>query len=215
MAKAVKSSQKKRYVERPDVRKQLLDAAEALIIEEGYAAATVRRIASKAGLKHQAVFYYFGTQDELLLALYRRTTELYWERLTSVLNSDNPIRGLWDVVSDPATTGLELEFLALANHNENIRAEIASKAEALRAMETEAIKRYLERRGIERRLSPQLVSMLTNAMARLLVQEATLGIHAGHEEVIALVERFFSEFEASDETSVEVEPIVEAMSAEN
>lgn len=202
----------KRYVERPDVRVTLLDAAETLVREEGYAAATARRIASLVGMKHQVVFYYFGTQDDLLLALFRRVAGVHRERLKAALNSEHPLRAMWDLVRDPSSTRFTLEFMALANHNDAVRAEIASNAEAVRALEAEAVARHLQQRGIRPRLSPQLVSMLTNAVARLLVQEATLGIHAGHAEVETLVDASLRSFEAFGDTTDDMQSIVTAMS---
>lgn len=212
MSENSKPTKKKRYVERPDVRKKLLDAAEALVVDEGYASATVRRIAEKAGVKHQAVFYYFGSQDELLLSLYQRASDLHEEHLRVALGSEDPIRGLWKVVSDAESTALGLEFMALANHNEKIRKAIAKRAKAFRKMEIEAITRYLEERGIEARLSPQLVSILTTAIGRVLVQEKALGIRTGHKEVMAMIEKSLGDFEATGEANSEVEPIVVAMS---
>ena len=50
----------------------LLDAAEALMLAEGYAAVSSRRAAAAAGLKPALVHYYFATMDDLFLALYRR-----------------------------------------------------------------------------------------------------------------------------------------------
>ena len=50
-------------------RQALLDAAEQVMREEGYAAVTSRRVAQRAGLKPQLVHYYFRTMDELFLAL--------------------------------------------------------------------------------------------------------------------------------------------------
>lgn len=207
-----KAKKKRRYVERPDVRQKLLDAAESVFREEGYGAATVRRIAKQAGMTHQAVFYYFGSQDEMLLTLLRRVTESYYAHLEKALNSASPVRGLWDLVSDPNSTKIGLEFIALANHNEAIRAELASNAVKIRALEAEAVKRHLEQKGIEPLLSPELVSILTNGLARLLVQEAMLGIHAGHEEAEALVDESLRNFEASGSANQDVEPIVAAMS---
>lgn len=212
MAPRPKAKKQKRYVERPDVRQKLLDAAEAVFREEGYGAATVRRVAKRAGMTHQAVFYYFGSQDEMLLSLLRRVTESYCARLEEALSSDSPLRGLWNLVSDSNSTKIGLEFMAMANHNETIRAELASNAVKIRSLEAEAVKRHLEEKGIEPRLSPELVSILTNSLARLLVQEATLGIHAGHEEAEALVDESLRNFEASGESNKEVEPIVAAMS---
>lgn len=212
MSSDVSKSRKRRHVERPDIRATLLDAAEALIREEGYAAATARRIASKVGLKHQVVFYYFGTQDDLLLALVRRTGEKHLEALNAVLASEHPLRGLWDLLRDRHATRFHLELLALANHNEAIRSELASRAVTVRALEAEAIARHLKARGIEPRLSPRLVSILTNAVARLLVQESTLGIEAGHDEVEALVAEILRTFELSGQTPELVGSRVEAPS---
>jgi len=209
---AKKKSTRRRHVVRPDVREQLLDAAEVVIREEGYAAATVRRIATQAGLKHQAVFYYFGSHEDLLLAVYRRAADSHAEQLEIALNSDNPVRAMWNLNSDSLSTGLGLEFMALANHNETIRAEIARRSEEFRAREAAALKRHLAERGIEPRLSPEMVSILTNALARLLVQEATLGINAGHDEAIALVDASLSTFEARGYSDLdEMEAVVGAI----
>ena len=52
----------------------LLDATEMVLREEGYAAATSRRIADAAGLKQQLVYYYFETMEDLLLACFKRRT---------------------------------------------------------------------------------------------------------------------------------------------
>ncbi len=214
MSPPAKPARKKRHVPRPDIGQKLLDAAEAVIRKDGYAAATVRRIATEAGLKHQSVFYYFGTQEELLLALYRRTAESYREQLKEALNSVRPLRAMWNIISNPDTTSLGLEFMALANHNEAIRQEMAATSESFRELEAEAVKRHLEERGIEPRLSPELVSVLTNALARLLVQEATLGIERGHEEAIALVDASLSNFEARGEAELdEMDAVVDAMSS--
>ena len=201
---------KRRHVERPDVRKNLLDAAEALVREQGYAAATARSIAKRLGLKHQVVFYYFGTQDELLTALFQRAAEAYRERLKAALNSDRPLSAMWAVISDPEATKLTLEFMALANHNDLIRAEIARNAEKVRVLETGAIAKYLDERGINPHISSELVSILTNALARLLVQEATLGIHTGHSETEALVYRSLSNFESAGQGNAATE-VVEAI----
>ncbi len=64
----------------PDAKNRgvLLDAAEALMLEEGYAAVTSRRVADKAGLKPQLVHYYFRTMDDLFLAVFRRRAEQGW-----------------------------------------------------------------------------------------------------------------------------------------
>src|ERR1700684_1721587 len=66
-----------RRIGAPDAKNRsgLLDAAEQLMLEEGYAAVTSRRVAEKAALKPQLVHYYFRTMDELFLAAFRRRAE--------------------------------------------------------------------------------------------------------------------------------------------
>ena len=63
-----------RRIGAPDAKNRmvLLDAAEQLMIDEGYAAVTSRRVAEKAGLKPQLVHYYFRTMDDLFLEVFRR-----------------------------------------------------------------------------------------------------------------------------------------------
>ena len=200
-------------MERPDVRANLLDAAEALIRSEGYGAATARRIADAVGMKHQAIFYYFGSQDELLLGVFGRSAAAHRDRLVAAKDAKYPIRTLWDIHCDPDSTRLTLEFMALANHNDFIRTEIAKQAEDVRKLETEIIENHLRERGIFPRLSPQYVAMLTAAMARMLVQEATLGIHIGHDEATAIVEAGFRQFELTGDDSSPLDPLVQFANA--
>ena len=70
----------------------LLDATERVLRNEGYGAATSRRIAAEAGVKQQLVYYYFRTMDELLLATFKRRTERALERLADDVASDKPIQ---------------------------------------------------------------------------------------------------------------------------
>ena len=67
-----------RRIGAPDAKNRtvLLDAAEQMILDEGYAAVTSRRVAEKAGLKPQLVHYYFRTMDDLYLAVFRRRVTL-------------------------------------------------------------------------------------------------------------------------------------------
>ena len=88
-------------------RTALLDAAQQVLLEEGYAAATSRRVAARAGLKPQLVHYYFRTMDDLFLALVRRGAEQNLERQAEALASPEPLRALWELSSDPAASALD------------------------------------------------------------------------------------------------------------
>ena len=73
-------------------RAQLLDAAEQLLLEEGYAAVTSRRVAAKAGLKPQLVHYYFRTMDDLFLEVFRRRAEENLARFERAVADDGSLR---------------------------------------------------------------------------------------------------------------------------
>ena len=85
-------------------RLALLDAARALLLEEGYAAVTSRKVAARAGLKPQLVHYYFRTMDDLFLAAFRRRAEQALAHQQRALRSPQPLWSLWEVSRDPRGT---------------------------------------------------------------------------------------------------------------
>ncbi len=190
------SSPRRLGAEDSTTRAALLDAAQALMLEEGYAAVTSRRVAAKAGLKPQLVHYYFRTMDDLFLALVRRGAEQNIERQARALASPQPLRALWAFSTDPAGTSLTMEFSALANHRKGIRAELAAYGEQFRRLQHEALAAVLERAGVDpARYPPDAVLFLITALSRILVLEEQIGMTSGHTEVRALVEDLLRRFE--------------------
>ena len=58
-----------------DTRQKILDAALELFRERGYAEATMREIASRAGVATGLAYYYFKSKDAIVLAFYQRAKE--------------------------------------------------------------------------------------------------------------------------------------------
>jgi AcrR family transcriptional regulator len=180
-------------------RAELLDAAQHLMLEEGYAAVTSRRVAAKAGLKPQLVHYYFRTMDDLFLALFRRGAEQNLERQARALASPQPLRALWAFSSEPWGAALIQEFSALANHRKAIRAEIAAYAERFRHLQAEALASVFAEHGIDPEVfPPDAVLVVITAISRIMVLEERLGLTTGHAETRALVERFLARFEGDE-----------------
>lgn len=177
-------------------RATLLDAAQQLMLEQGYASVTSRRIAARAGLKPQLVHYYFRTMDDLFLALFRRGAERNLERQTRALASPHPLRALWEFSSEPAGVSLTTEFAALANHRKAIRSEIAAYAEKFRQQQVDALSRILEGYGVDTaEYPPVALLVLVSSITRAVAMEDSLGVHAGHEEMLELVERYLTRLE--------------------
>jgi AcrR family transcriptional regulator len=191
-----------RRIGAPDAKNRgvLLDAAEQLMLEEGYAAVTSRRVAEKAALKPQLVHYYFRTMDDLFLAAFRRRAEEGLEVQARVLQSRQPLWALWRFSTDPAATAITMEFIALANHRKALKAEIAYYAERFREEQQKALSAVLERYGVEAAQVPPLMwSVLMTSVSRVLVIEQALGMSAGHAETVEFVERYLHRLEGEPE----------------
>ena len=170
-------------------RAQLLDAAERLLLEDGYAAVTSRRVAAAAGLKPQLVHYYFRTMDDLFVAVFRRRAEDNLARFERTPPADRTLRWLWDVNADPRRAGFMIEFVALANHRKAIRAEIAAYAERWRALQVAALGDALAAAGVDAdELPPEAALLVATGLAQVLGIEQALGVSAGHAAAVDFVE---------------------------
>ncbi|PWQ88856.1 TetR family transcriptional regulator, partial [Enterococcus faecium] len=58
-----------------NARQRLIDATAKIMRDEGYAAATARRVAAEAGVKQALVYYYFPTMDDLFVEVLRAGAE--------------------------------------------------------------------------------------------------------------------------------------------
>lgn len=180
-----------RRIGAPDAKNRtvLLDAAERLMLERGYAAVTSRRIAERAGLKPQLVHYYFRTMDELFLEMFRRRAEEGLAIQADMMKSDRPLRALWEFSTDPAAVAVTMEFIALARHRDALRSEIARYSELFRIGQRDAARAALARSGYDMtRLPPVVLSVLMTSISRVVVMEEALGLTAGHAETFELVE---------------------------
>jgi TetR/AcrR family transcriptional regulator, regulator of autoinduction and epiphytic fitness len=176
----------------------ILKTAEKIMLEEGYAAASVRRVAKLAGVSSTLLHYYYPTADDLLVALYRHTSEKDLRSLKSALSAGDPLAALWAYQTDSTRTALGVEFLALANHRKSIRIEIVEFAQNARALQAKALS-SLYRSTLYRSTgldaegcSPLCLSMLLTSVSRNLIFESGVGISSGHAEARAYVERKLS-----------------------
>ncbi len=173
-----------------NARQRLIEATAKIMRDEGYAAATSRRVAAEAGVKQALVYYYFPTMDDLFVAVLRAGAEAALENMRAALTHDDPIRALWEINSDSRTTVLNTEFIALANHRKVIRAELKNYAERVRDIESAAVTVALRARGISLiQYPPVVISMLVAQIARSLSNEAAIGVTLGHEEMRELMQR--------------------------
>jgi AcrR family transcriptional regulator len=177
-------------------RAALLDAAQKLMLDEGYAAVTSRRVAATAGLKPQLVHYYFRTMDDLFLALFRRGADRNIERLAETLASSRPLSALWNFSREPAGATLTMEFAALANRRAAVKAVVLDYAERFRRLQVEALAAVLDGYGVDPEVFPPAAVLLAlQSTALFMVMEQALGMSTGHREMLTLVERLLVQVE--------------------
>jgi AcrR family transcriptional regulator len=177
-------------------RARILDAAERLLLDEGYAAVTSRRVGVEAGLKSQLVHYYFRTMDDLFVEIFRRRADRDLRRFERALAADPSLRTVWKLTTDPRGTIFSIEFVALANHRKAIRAEIAGYAERFRAAQLKALSSALDSNGITAEQIPPIAALLLmTGLAQVLTFEDQLGVKTGHDETVSYVESVISRIE--------------------
>ena len=188
---------KRRVRQEPAVtRALLLDATERLMVLEGYAAVTTRRVASKVGLTGALVHYYYPTTDDLLLAAYRRSAERFDQRIREAAASHHPLHALWNILTDSSHMALGVEFMALANHRKIVRMEIVQHDERIRKFLADALAGIFAAAGLDPKVCPPLSAvMLIEGMSRAFVMEEVLGISFAHSETRAFVERLLGQGE--------------------
>ena len=182
-------------VGREATRVALIDATAQIILDEGYAAATSRRVAAKAGVKPALVHYYFPSMDDLFVAVLRDKAETNLQHQRQAMAEAEPLHALWQLNS-AHDTQLFTEFLAMANHRKAIRSEIVSYAMRFRDVEEGAMTLALKARGIDLELFPPVVmSMIMGSLARMVFHEQGLGISRGHDQARAFIEQCLERFE--------------------
>jgi AcrR family transcriptional regulator len=96
-------------------RELVLDAAENLMAESGFEAATLERIVKAAGIPPSSVYHYFGSKDGVLLAVMERGARRFFDDLPeSAVRLGSPLEHLAAVIGAAARTlGRHGEFMRL------------------------------------------------------------------------------------------------------
>ena len=179
-----------------DARTALLDAVERLMLTEGYAAATSRRVGAEAGVNPGLVYYYFGPMDNLFVEVFRRSAAQALDRQAEALNSEQPLWALWDLIRDQTNTALNLEFLALGNHRKVVMDEMKEFSVRFRRQQFAGLSKILSKYDVDaKKWPPEAVMLLMDGVARFMGEERTYGLDLGHTQATGVVERLIGELE--------------------
>jgi AcrR family transcriptional regulator len=174
----------------------LLDSAERLLVEVGYAGITTRRLAEEASVNHGLVHYYFGSNESLLVRALERFTERLIGRQRELYAADAPFVEKWRTAmryllsEDLSYQKVWLELQALGWNNPGLQTRLARVNAEWRAVLTDAFEEPHRELGIEMPLDA-LVSLVMTFNIGIIVERLG-GVEAGHRELLDWVDRWLS-----------------------
>jgi AcrR family transcriptional regulator len=181
-------------VTKSDPRLDLVDAAERLLVRDGRAAVTTRRLAAEAGLNHGLVHYHFGSVEAVLGAVLDRALERVLGRLRAALAGGAPFLARWRAAMaalDAQVAGGDARLLAelstAALHAPALRARIAAAAEEWRALLAAALADAVAEYGLSPATAPPAAGLLEALLAGM-TAERVLEPDRDHEELVRWVE---------------------------
>jgi len=193
-----------------DARQQatttLLDAAESLLFEVGYAGVTTRRVAEEAGVKHGLVHYYFGSMEELLTQTLERLANRLAERLEEhYANADLPFAEKWRIVSQnwieqPVSRfpKILLELTAMSWNHPELRQRISAVYARFRAIFERYFGEAMREYDLDESQFPlKAVAAAAGTFQLGIIVEGLSQFHEGHQELVTWVQSWLESLEAT------------------
>jgi AcrR family transcriptional regulator len=192
-----------------DARQQatvaLMDAAEDLLYEVGYAGVTTRAVAEAAGVNHGLVHYYFGSMEELL----SQTLERFVEQLAVALETlyEDPsltFAEKWRLgsqfwVDEPTSRfpKILLELLAMGWNMPALRTRLTEVHARFRAIFEQHFGQALRDYDLDESQFPLkvIVAAVTSFQLGLIV-EGLSSVEEGHQELLDWIQQWIDALEA-------------------
>lgn len=180
--------------DRERVKEALLDAAERLLVREGHARLSTRRVAQEAQVNHGLVHYYFGSMEELLMQVLERFTASLVARQREMYSAPGPFvekwRSAWRYHEEDLAAGypkIWFELQAMAWNEPRMRERLLAINEEWRAVLEEAFARARGEYEVELPPNRALVALVM-MIAQGAQLERLLGIDAGHDELLTWID---------------------------
>jgi len=191
-----------------DARQQatvaLMDAAEGLLYEVGYAGVTTRAVAEAAGINHGLVHYYFGSMEELLTQTLERFVEQLALALETLYADPNlSFAEKWRLgsqfwVDEPTSRfpKILLELLAMGWNMPTLRARLTEVHAQFRAIFEHHFGQALRDYDLDESQFPlkAIVAAVTSFQLGLIV-EGLSGVEEGHQDLLDWIQQWIDALE--------------------
>lgn len=173
-------SPRRKGAENSKIRADLIRAAVQTLQDEGADAVTARRLADQVGLGRHIVHYYFGTIEEVFVAVMRDEGTRSEDLLREAAKTGDAVDLLWGNIRQSAA--IILELMKLAKRHPSIAAEYKIYTERFREAMSGILEVYARSRGITLPTSTAATALVIQSMATMIAIEASLGLTMGHAE---------------------------------
>jgi len=96
-----------------ETRARILEAARGCLLADGYASLSTRRVAEAADVPLSQIHYYFGSKQELILAVLAEENERLLARQATMYAGSEPLWRQWDRACDYLEADLESGYVRI------------------------------------------------------------------------------------------------------
>ncbi len=183
---------------RADATTAIMDAAERLLAEVGYAGITTRKLADEAGVNAGLIHYYFGSMEEVFLQVLERFTTRLTERQAAMYAGDAPFVEKWRTAMrylfEDRASGYQkivFELFAMSWNKPEIRARMARIDERWTEIVAGAVADGMRELGIDTHRFPvKAVTCLIVSFNKGIMLDGLTGLDYGHAELLDMIDPF-------------------------
>ncbi|TDT95379.1 TetR family transcriptional regulator [Streptomyces sp. 846.5] len=175
-------------------RAALVQAAVAALRENGFAGASAREIAQRAGCNQALIFYHFGTVAKLQLAALDHVSEARDQRYRAMVAEAQGLTGLvraarsvFDEDLDQGHVTVLVEMIAAAQFSPELRPEVAARIRPWREFAAGTVRDALAGSPAARLLPPD--ELAHGIVAMYLGLELLANLEGEREPALALFDR--------------------------
>jgi len=185
----------------PDRRRELtrdalLNAAAGVFAKKGVNGASMEEIAAEAGFTRGAIYFNFGSKDDLMLAVMERFTDRQFDRFSAVPRATDFQADAQDAAALMRETinldlmPLELELRLSALRNPVARGRLAASDRRISERAAELVAEYTVNQGVRLKVPPRDLADIGRAAVLGLLQYAAVD-EEGRDRYEALIETVF------------------------
>ena len=156
-----------------DKATRIVEAMRASVAARGIAGSTFDHVAGEAGVSRGLLHYHFGSKERLLVEVVRRESDVRIERLEQAIAGAPDaedvlgalVRSFQEWLGAQHAPLMTYEMLTLAQHNDEIAAEVAELGRRTRSHLADALGRKQRTGVLSLRVEPELAAMFLFALA--------------------------------------------------